>query len=227
MPHPRSSRSSNWWNSRRSQSAGHWLQSGSRDRRSTTGTVDTRRAGSKLWWMASRDRGGSGTKSLTRSKRRSSIWPLRSRTCRRGLGRAFPPALLTLARVRLQRLSPIGNRRNRPAAAENAAHRSSASVASPSGRRAHLRDLSNLNPNIYPPYRGAPVVQRCRRPRSREPRARPRRASRAPARPWAAVNAEIAGKLNSAIENYNLVVSVVEAFRDEIVSEMEHYASDR
>jgi hypothetical protein len=43
----------------------------------------------------------------------------------------------------------------------------------------------------------------------------------------AAVNAEIAGKLNSAIENYNLVVSVVEAFRDEIVSEMEHYASDR
>src|SRR5262249_25372336 len=43
----------------------------------------------------------------------------------------------------------------------------------------------------------------------------------------AAVNGEIAGKLNSAIENYNLVVSVVEAFRDEIVSEMEHYASDR
>ena len=43
----------------------------------------------------------------------------------------------------------------------------------------------------------------------------------------AAVNAEIAGKLNSAIENYNLVVSVVELFRDEIVSEMEHYASDR
>src|SRR5262249_33776119 len=35
----------------------------------------------------------------------------------------------------------------------------SALVASPSGRRAHLRDLSNLNPNIYPPYRGAPVVQ--------------------------------------------------------------------
>src|SRR5262245_46951208 len=29
------------------------------------------------------DRGGSGTRSLTRSKRRSSIWPLRSRTCRR------------------------------------------------------------------------------------------------------------------------------------------------
>src|SRR5260370_7472778 len=43
----------------------------------------------------------------------------------------------------------------------------------------------------------------------------------------AAVNADIAGKLNSAIENYNLVVSVVEAFRDEIMSEMEHYASDR
>ena len=42
----------------------------------------------------------------------------------------------------------------------------------------------------------------------------------------AAVNAEIAGKLNPAIENYNLVVSVVEAFRDEIVSGMEHYASD-
>ena len=36
------------------------------------------------------------------------------------LRRAFPPALLTLARVRLQRLSPIGDRRNRPAAAENA-----------------------------------------------------------------------------------------------------------
>ena len=34
----------------------------------------------------------------------------------------------------------------------------------------------------------------------------------------AAVHTEIAGKLNSAIENYNLVVSVVEAFRDEIVS---------
>jgi hypothetical protein len=66
-----------------SQCAGHWLQSGSRDRRSTTGTADTRRAGSKLWWMASRDRGGSGTRSLTRSKRRSSISPLRSRTCRR------------------------------------------------------------------------------------------------------------------------------------------------
>src|SRR5215831_199350 len=59
------------------------VPAGSRDRRSATGTADTRRAGSKLWWMASRDRGGSGTKSLTRSKRRSSIWPLRSRTCRR------------------------------------------------------------------------------------------------------------------------------------------------
>ena len=43
----------------------------------------------------------------------------------------------------------------------------------------------------------------------------------------AAVNAEIAGKLNSAIENYNLVVSVAEAFRDEIVSELEHYSSNR
>src|SRR6185312_14949724 len=77
IPHPRSSRSSNWWNSRRSQSAGHWLQSGSRDRRSTTGTAATRRAESKLWWMASRDRGGSGTKSPTRSKQRSSTWPLK------------------------------------------------------------------------------------------------------------------------------------------------------
>src|SRR6266571_2777396 len=83
IPRPRSSRSSNWWNSRRSQSPGHWLQSGSRDRRSTTGTADTKRAGSKLWRMASRDRGESGTRSLTRSKRRSSIWPLRSRACRR------------------------------------------------------------------------------------------------------------------------------------------------
>src|SRR5262249_39697930 len=36
--------------------------------------------------------------------------------------RASPPALLTLARVRLQRLSPIGNCRNRPARAENAAN---------------------------------------------------------------------------------------------------------
>src|SRR5262245_62644113 len=45
----------------------HWLQSGSRDRRSTTGTADTRRAGSKLWRMASRDRSGSGTRSLTLS----------------------------------------------------------------------------------------------------------------------------------------------------------------
>ena len=34
---------------------------GYRDRRSTTGTAVTRRAGSKLWKMASRDRGGSGT----------------------------------------------------------------------------------------------------------------------------------------------------------------------
>src|SRR5262249_41059626 len=32
------------------------------------------------------------------------------------LGRAFPPALPTLARVRLQRLSPIGNSRNPPRA---------------------------------------------------------------------------------------------------------------
>ena len=39
--------------------------------------------GSKLWRMASRDRGGSGTRSLTRSGRRSSIWLLRSRICRR------------------------------------------------------------------------------------------------------------------------------------------------
>src|SRR5262249_43083264 len=38
------------------------------------------------------------------------------------LGRAFPPALPTLARIRVPRLSPIGNRRNRPAAAENAAN---------------------------------------------------------------------------------------------------------
>src|SRR6516225_5215540 len=47
------------------------------------------------------------------------------------LGRAFPPALITLARVRLQRLSPIGNCRNPPAAAENAANffRSSARAA--------------------------------------------------------------------------------------------------
>src|SRR6266700_667241 len=37
----------------------------------------------QLWRMASGDRGGSGTRSLTRSKRRSSLWPLRSRTCRR------------------------------------------------------------------------------------------------------------------------------------------------
>jgi hypothetical protein len=42
-----------------------------------------------------------------------------------------------------------------------------------------------------------------------------------------AVNAEIAGKLNSAIENYNLILSVAETFRDEIVNELEHYASDR
>src|SRR5262249_18300283 len=38
------------------------------------------------------------------------------------LGRAFPPALPTLARVRLQRLSPNENSRNRAAAAENAAN---------------------------------------------------------------------------------------------------------
>src|SRR5262249_14155827 len=46
--------------------------------------------------------------------------PLESRLSR--LGRAFPPALPTLARVRLQRLSPIGNCRNRLAVAENAAN---------------------------------------------------------------------------------------------------------
>ena len=57
---------------------------GSRDRRSTTGTAVTGRAGSKLWRMASRGRSGSGTRSLTRSGRRSSVWLLRSRTCRRG-----------------------------------------------------------------------------------------------------------------------------------------------
>ena len=34
-----------WWNSRRARSVGHWRRSGSRDRRSTTGTVVTRRAG--------------------------------------------------------------------------------------------------------------------------------------------------------------------------------------
>src|SRR5207244_3816579 len=39
--------------------------------------------------MASRDRGESGTRSLTRSKRRSSIWPLRSRTCPRELAVNF------------------------------------------------------------------------------------------------------------------------------------------
>src|SRR5260221_4054797 len=39
-------------------------------------------AGSKLWRMASRDRGRSGTRYLTRSKRRSSILPFRSRNCR-------------------------------------------------------------------------------------------------------------------------------------------------
>src|SRR5262245_14313513 len=38
------------------------------------------------------------------------------------LGRAFPPALPTLARVPLQRLSPIGNSRNPPPRAENAAN---------------------------------------------------------------------------------------------------------
>jgi hypothetical protein len=43
----------------------------------------------------------------------------------------------------------------------------------------------------------------------------------------AAVNADIAGKLDPAIENYNLAVSVVEAFRDKIINELEHYASDR
>src|SRR4029077_13580123 len=80
-PHPRSSRSSNWWNSRRSRSVARWRRSGSRDRRSTTGTAVINRAGSKLWRTASPDRSVSGTRSPTRSARRSSIWPLRSRTC--------------------------------------------------------------------------------------------------------------------------------------------------
>src|SRR5262249_57346309 len=48
--------------------------------------------------------------------------PDRSSRAFEGLGRAFPPALPTLARVRLQRLSPIGNRRNPPPRAENAAN---------------------------------------------------------------------------------------------------------
>src|SRR5262245_50994367 len=47
------------------------------------------------------------------------------------LGRAFPPALPTLARVRLQRLSPIGNSRNPPPRAENAANFFRSSVAEP------------------------------------------------------------------------------------------------
>src|SRR5262249_28808903 len=48
-----------------------------------------------------------------------------------GLGRRHPPALPTLARVRLQRLSPIGNSRNPPPRAEKAANffRSSARAA--------------------------------------------------------------------------------------------------
>src|SRR5262249_48959798 len=65
-------------------------------------------------------------------------WPIRARKYRISrafvrLGRAFPPALPTLARVRLQRLSPIGNRRNPPPRAENAANvfRSSARAAIP------------------------------------------------------------------------------------------------
>jgi len=59
------------------------------------------------------------------------------------LGRAFPPALPTLARVRLQRLSPIGNSRNPPPRAENAANffRSSARAVqkkTPPRRRASM-----------------------------------------------------------------------------------------
>src|SRR5215813_4909828 len=70
------------------------------------------------------------------------------------------------------------------------------------------------------------IVQRSKTA-TRRSRNKAERRSRGVRAALAAVNAEIAGKLNSAIENYNLVVSVVEAFRDEIVSEMEHYASDR
>src|SRR5262249_45674678 len=52
-------------------------------------------------------------------------------------GRASPPALPTLARVRLQRLSPIGNSRNPPPRAENAANffRSSARAGGPATRQ--------------------------------------------------------------------------------------------
>ena len=71
---PRSSRLLNWSNSRRCRFAGHWRRSISRDRPSTTGTAAIKTVGSKLWRTASQDRGGSGTKSPTRSARRSSIW---------------------------------------------------------------------------------------------------------------------------------------------------------
>ena len=81
---PRSSRLLNWSNSRRCRFAGHWRRSISRDRPSTTGTAAIKTVGSKLWRTASQDRGGSGTKSPTRSARRSSIWRLRSQTCRHG-----------------------------------------------------------------------------------------------------------------------------------------------
>jgi hypothetical protein len=64
-------------------SAEPWHRLGFQDRRSTTGTADTRTVGSRLWRTASPDRSGSGTRSPMRSGRRSSTWPLMSRICRR------------------------------------------------------------------------------------------------------------------------------------------------
>ena len=67
------------------------------------------------------------------------------------LRRAFPPALLTLARVRLQRLSPIGNRRNPPPRAENAANFFSTTGLSADGKteeRLHARRVEGHEPSL-------------------------------------------------------------------------------
>src|SRR5262249_61714367 len=91
-----------------------------------------------------------------------------------GLGRASPPALPTHARVRLQRLSPIGNRRNPPPRAEKAANffRSSASAREKTGtdlsatrsKSPRYRQKSKCDKNLLPQASFRHSTTRCAAP---------------------------------------------------------------
>ena len=83
----------------------------------------------------------SDSRTLNLTGRRRQVWE--TRLPRLAAGLFFgPPALLTLARVRLQRLSPIGNRRNPPAAAENAPNFFSSNTRAARGPEARYVGLS-------------------------------------------------------------------------------------